>query len=169
MSDHTRNRAVGVAAALFAGILFLACSADEQSIPMEVRLVQDTPAKSATRMTVLVWGGELTYYAHDEVLFTERDLTVARVVEHEGAPAIELVLTDEAREKLASVTQRNLGLRLGIVLDGKLQCATLIDAPIETGTILVTGHMLENKARRYSRALTRGAVDQSNPIVPDAM
>lgn len=169
MRDHTRTRAAGLAAALAAGVLLVACSADEQTVPLEVRIVQDTPAKSLTRMTMTVWGGDLTYYAHPEILLTEADLTVAKPIQVDGAAAIELVLSDEARERLADATRSNVGSRLGIILNGKLQCASVIDAPIETGTVLVTGHMLEPTAKRYSRALTRGAVSQSNPIVPDEM
>lgn len=160
MRDHTRARAAGVVSALIAGALCVGCSADDPSVSLEMRIVQDTAAESLTEMAMIVWGGHETYYAHNQVLLTEEDVKAARVVRQNGAPAMELTLTGEGREKLRHVTRQNVGSRLGIIIDGRLQCASLIDAPIENGTVTVAGYMLERAAMRVSRALT-----QSTPEV----
>jgi preprotein translocase subunit SecD len=140
---------------LVAGVLFVGCSADDKSVSLELRIVEWTPSDDLTEMTMKVWGGQKTYYAHSEVLLTEADVTSAAVVEQNGAPSIELVFDGEAREKLARVTRHYVGHRLGIIIDGELQCAPHIEEPIESGVVIVTGHMLEPTARRFSRSLTR--------------
>jgi preprotein translocase subunit SecD len=125
---------------------------------MEIRIVHGTPADDLTKMTMTVWGGQRTYYARDEVLLSEGDVITAIVVTQDnGSPAIRLTLSKEGQEKLLRVTRNNTGSRLGVIINGRLQCASPIDAAIDTGIVMVTGHMLERGAKRCSRALTRGA------------
>ena len=107
-------------------------------------------------MTMTVWGGQWTYYAHDEVLLTEEDVITAMVVKQDnGATALRLTLSKHAQEKLLRVTRTNVGKKLGVIINGRLQCASRIEAPVDTGIVMVTGHMLEHGAKRCSRALTR--------------
>ncbi|NIO28579.1 MAG: hypothetical protein GTO29_08500 [Candidatus Latescibacteria bacterium] len=157
MRHHTWSRAAGVVAALIAGVLCIGCSADDPNVSLEIRIVQATPADHLTKMTMIVWGGQRTYYAHDEVLLTEEDVATATVVRQvNGAPAIKLFLNREGQEKLLHVTQNNVGSKLGIIIDERLQCVSQIDAPVELGIVMVTGHMLKHGAKRCCRALTRG-------------
>lgn len=158
MRDHTRTRAAGVVALLIAGTMCLGCSADDSNVSLEIRIVQEAPADHLKKMTMIVWGGQKTYYVHDEVLLSEDDVAVATVVKQsDGAPAMRIVLNDNGQQKLLRVTKDNVGYRLGVVIDGRLQCAPPIEEPIENGIVMVTGHMLERAAQRCSRALTRGA------------
>ena len=158
MRDHTRTLAVGVVAAFIAGALCVGCSADDPNVSLEIRIVHDAPAANLTKMTMTVWGGQRTFYARNEALLTEEDVTAATVVTQDnGAPAIRLIFSEAGREKLLHLTQHNVGSRLGVVINGRLQCASPIDAPVRTGMLMVTGHMLERGAKRCSRALTRGA------------
>jgi len=106
-------------------------------------------------MIMSVWGGEKTYYAHREVLLTEADVAAAMVVTDDGAPAIKLVFLGEAQQKLLRVTEQNIGGRLGVIIDDQLQCQQLIEEPIDSGIVMVTGRMLEHGAKQCSRALTR--------------
>ena len=158
MRDHTTTRTVGVVLALVAGVLIIGCSEDDPDISLEIRIVQGIPADHLTRMTMTVWGGQRTYYVHDEVLLTEEDIITAIVVKQDnGAPAVRLTLSPEGQEKLLRVTRKNVGSKLGVIVDGRLQSVSQIDQPVDTGIVMVTGHMLEHGARRYSRALTRDA------------
>jgi preprotein translocase subunit SecD len=160
-------RVAGMIAMLVASVLYTGCSSGEQNVTLEVRLVEETPAENLTAMTMRVWGEQLTYYAHEEVLMDERDVTAAMVITKEdGAPAIKLVFTGEGRNKLRRITERNLGGHLGIVIGGQLQCASPIEAANESGVLIVTGHMLERAARRCSEALTRSAARRSSPGDP---
>ncbi len=146
---------------LFAGMLVLllmapACGrSGDDSVRLEMRMLELEPADSLERMTMLVWGGEWTYYAHREVLLTEADVAKASVIEVKGRPAIELVMNDDARRKLLHLTQDNVGRRLGVVIDGHLLCAPKIEEPNATGVIVVTGQFMEPAAIRCSRALSR--------------
>ena len=158
MRYHIRTRAAGVIAALVAGALCVGCSADDPNVSLEMRIVQETPADHLTKMTMKEWGGQRTFYAHNEVLLTEEDVTGALVVKQDnGAPAMWLALSKEGQEKLLRVTQQNVGNRLGIIINGQLQCASPIYAPVDKGVVMVTGLMLERAAKRCSRALTRDA------------
>ncbi len=167
MRGHTRARTTGVATVLIVAALCAGCSADQPAMSMEVRLMQGTPADSLTEMEMTVWGGHLTYYAHSEVLLTDADLITAKPVTNDGLPAIRLVFTEEARDKLYRITAHNVGGRIGIILNGKLQCADRIDAPVDTGVLMVTGHMLESKAKRYSRALMRAQERRTGLVASD--
>jgi preprotein translocase subunit SecD len=146
---------------LFAGLLVMllaapACSGSgDDSVTLEMRMLELEPADSLERMTMLVWGGEWTYYAHREVLLTEADVAQASVIEVKGRPAIELVMSDDARGKLIQVTRDNIGRRLGIIIDGHLLCAPKIEEPNATGVVVVTGQFMEPAAIRCSRALSR--------------
>lgn len=158
MRNHTWTRTAGVVAALIAGVLCIGCSTDDPNVALEIRIVQSAPANHLTEMPMTVWGGRRTYYAHDEVLLTEEDVITATVVTQDNcAPAIRLTLSREGQEKLLRVTRRNIGKKLGVIINGRLQCTVRIDAPVDTGIVMVTGHMLERGAKQCSRALTRGA------------
>ncbi|MEJ2719570.1 MAG: hypothetical protein P8181_00335 [bacterium] len=158
MRDHTWTQTAGVVAAMIASMLCIGCSADDPSVSLEIRVVQTTPADNLTEMAMTVWGGQMTYYAHGEVLLTEEDVIAARVVTREnGAPAVMLTLGQEGQEKLLRATRNNVGGKLGVIFDGRLQCVLRIDAPIDTGVVMVTGHMLKHGAKRCSRALTHRA------------
>jgi preprotein translocase subunit SecD len=136
----------------------MGCSTNDPAVSLEIRIVQDTPADNLTKMTMSVWNGQRTYYVHNEVLLTEKDVTGANVVKKDnGAPTIWLALSKEGQEKLDRITRRNVGKRLGVVINGRLQCASPIYGPIDRGVVVVTGLMLERSAEKCSRALTRGA------------
>ena len=159
MRDHTWTQTAGVVFALIMGVLCIGCSGDDPNISLEIRIVQGTPADDLTEMNMIVWGGQRTFYARDEVLLTEEDVISAIVVTQDNcAPAMRLTLSKEGQEKLLRVTQNRVGSKLGIIINGQLQCASRIDAPIDTGIVMVTGHMLAHGAKRCSRALTRGPV-----------
>ncbi|MGD8413609.1 MAG: hypothetical protein PVF33_05225 [Candidatus Latescibacterota bacterium] len=158
MRNHTRTRAAGVVAVLAVAALCLGCSTEAPTVSLEIRIVQDTPADNLTKMTMSVWNGEKTYYVQKEVLLTEEDVTGARVVKQDnGAPTIWLALSGKGQEKLDRITRRNVGKRLGVIINGRLQCASPIYGPIDRGVVVVTGLMLERSAEKCSRALTRGA------------
>lgn len=158
MRDHTRTLVAVAVAAVVVGTLCISCSSDEPDVSLEMRIVQEAPDDALTAMTMKEWGEVSTFYAHDEVLLTEEDVTGAIVVKlKNGAPAMELIMVGEGREKLLEVTRRNVGKRLGIIINGQLQSTSLIEAPIRHGVVTVTGHMLEPAAKRCSRALTREA------------
>lgn len=155
MRDRTRTRAAGVVVALIAGALCVGCSAGDPNVSLEIRIVEDTPADHLTEMSMKVWNGQATFYARPEVLLTEKDVTVATVIRQDGAPAMKLVLSREAQERLYHITRHNVGSRLGVIINGQLQCAQPIEAPVDDGMVMVTGYMLERAAKRCSRALTR--------------
>jgi preprotein translocase subunit SecD len=168
MRWNTRYRAAGVMGALIVAALCVGCgSSGDRNVTLELRIVELAPADNLTGMTMTVWNGQKTYYAHKEIVLTEQDVKGAMAVVNSGAPAVQLVFVGEAQEKLRRVTEQNVGRRLGIVINGKLQCAPRIDGPNETGLVMMTGHMLERDAELYSRVLPQGIQDRSNPMLSE--
>lgn len=154
MNGHTRIRTAAFAVLFVAGALCAGCS-NHHSVAVEVRLVENNPADTLIKMTKKVWGGEETFYVHREVLLTEADVREATVVRYKGMPAIELTLDEIARRELQDLTRRNVGRTLGVVIDGRLQSTCVIDAPIDDGVVLVTGHMLQHGAERFCKVIER--------------
>jgi hypothetical protein len=163
MRDRTRIHAAGIVVMLIAAVC-TGCSGGEETVTLQVRLVEEQPAAHLTPMTMTVWGGQETYYVHGDVLLDEGDVAAATVVRRsDGVPAIELELNDRGRLELLRVTRNHLGGHLGVIVGGTLQSVSPIHAVNGGGRLLVTGHMLEGAAKRYSEALTRGAVTASLP------
>jgi preprotein translocase subunit SecD len=136
-------------------LLCVGCTGNDDTVSLELRMVELEPADSLTRLTMAVWGGEWTYWAHPEVLLTEHDVREAHVVEQKGSPAIVIVFADEARNKLREFTRDNIGRRLGVIIDGHLVCTAEIEEPNQNGVVIVTGQFLEPAAIRTSKALSR--------------
>ena len=163
MRDHTRKGAAGMSALLVAALVLAGCGSEQQNVTLEVRLVEEAPSPDLTAMTMRVWGDQRTYYAHDDVLMDETDVSAAMVITRDdGAPAMKLIFAGEGRKKLQRITQENVGKRMGIVIGGQLQCAPVIHEPNTSGIVIVTGHMLERAARKASQALTRNAAKRTN-------
>lgn len=154
MNGHTRIRTAAFAVLFVAGALCAGCDR-YSSVALEVRLVESNPADTLIEMSKKVWGGEETFYVHREVLLTEADVRNAKVIRYNGKPAIELTLDEIARRELQDLTRRNVGGTLGVVINGQLQSTSVIEAPIDDGVVLVTGHMLRHGAERFCKVIER--------------
>src|SRR5262249_13559881 len=71
----------------------------------------------------------------------------------DGSPQIRLVCTSAGAAKLLEVTSRHVGGRLGIVLDGQLQAAPRILAPVDNGVLVVAGSFTASEAAEWARRL----------------
>jgi preprotein translocase subunit SecD len=73
-------------------------------------------------------------------LFGHAAIGDARAGEDEtGRAAVDITLTDAGRMRLAAFTRENVGSTLAITLDGTVLTAPTIVAPIESGTMQVSG------------------------------
>jgi len=75
-----------------------------------------------------------------------------------GEPVVSLQFNPEGAKKFAQITQDNVGKRLAIVLDGKLQSAPLIKEPIPSGEAVITGRFTPEKAGDLALVLRVGAL-----------
>lgn len=149
-----RTVAVAVVATLVLAVVAGGCGRKKQPVTLQVRFLESSPADSLTEMTMTVWGGHRTFYARPHVILDQRDVGGARVSEEQGRPAVELVFVGDAQKKLFDITRSNIGKRLGIVINGHLITAPVIRAPIESGLLVVSGHISERDAEHIADGLS---------------
>ncbi len=130
----------------------LGCSEPNQ-VTLEFRIAEDEPAPGLTELVFEPTGER--FYLHDEVLVDQSDVDSAVAVMQDGRWAVEVVLTSVGTHRFEELTERNMGKRCGIVLNGHLVSAPRIVAPIRVGRAIVTSEFTEEEARRVARGLSR--------------
>lgn len=85
-----------------------------------------------------------------EAVLTGDALTTAKLdfnQSHFNEPYVSLEFNSEGAKKFAKITEENVGKRLAIVLDGKVQSAPVIREPIPSGQAQITGRFTQEEAR----------------------
>jgi preprotein translocase subunit SecD len=136
---------------IFLLLVFFSCS-DHKQVKLEFRIAEDEPASGLTGIPFPPTGEY--FYPHDEVLVDETDVDSAFVIRQEGHPAVELILTSEGTQKFGELTERNVGKRCGMVLNGQLVSAPRIMAPIHVGRAKIVGVFTEKEAQRIAQSLS---------------
>jgi SecD/SecF fusion protein len=75
-----------------------------------------------------------------------------------GQPVVSLEMNPEGAKKFSEITTNNVGKRLAIVLDGKVQSAPNIKEPIPSGEAVISGHFTIEKAQDLALVLRVGAL-----------
>jgi len=75
-----------------------------------------------------------------------------------GEPYVSLALNSKGAEIFYAITQANVGKRLAIVLDGKVQSAPVIREPIPSGQAQISGSFSVQEANDLSIVLRAGAL-----------
>ncbi|MCM8795335.1 MAG: protein translocase subunit SecD [Candidatus Omnitrophica bacterium] len=73
-------------------------------------------------------------------------------------PVVALEFNPEGAKKFAQITANNVGRRLAIVLDGKVQSAPVIKEPIPSGEAVITGRFSMEEAQDLALILRVGAL-----------
>ncbi|MCM8779805.1 MAG: protein translocase subunit SecD, partial [Candidatus Omnitrophica bacterium] len=73
-------------------------------------------------------------------------------------PIVSLTFNPEGAKRFAEITAANVGRRLAIVLDGKVQSAPRIREAIPSGEAVITGHFTPEKAQDLAIVLRVGAL-----------
>ncbi len=73
-------------------------------------------------------------------------------------PVVALKFNAEGAKKFAEITTNNVGKRLAIVLDGKVQSAPRIKEPIPSGEAVITGRFAVEQAQDLALVLRVGAL-----------
>jgi len=80
-------------------------------------------------------------------LLDQSDLKSATVAtDNIGNPVIYINFTDDGTKRLAEVTRQNIGKRLAIVINGKLESAPRINSEISGGSAEITGQFTKEEA-----------------------
>ena len=75
-----------------------------------------------------------------------------------GEPYVSLALNSKGAEQFYAITQGNVGKRLAIVLDGKVQSAPVIREPIPSGQAQISGNFSVQEANDLAIVLRAGAL-----------
>jgi preprotein translocase subunit SecD len=78
-----------------------------------------------------------------------------------GRPEISITFTEEGRKRFADVTRKNIGKRLAILIDGKVQSAPVIRSEIPGGKALITGSFTPEEASSLSRKIHEASASSS--------
>ncbi|OGX34299.1 MAG: hypothetical protein A3I43_04435 [Omnitrophica WOR_2 bacterium RIFCSPLOWO2_02_FULL_50_19] len=73
-------------------------------------------------------------------------------------PTVNIEFNSEGTKKFAKITSENVGRRLAIVLDGKVQSAPVIREAIPSGEAVISGRFTIEQARDLSLVLRTGAL-----------
>ncbi len=141
-----------------------------QTALLEFKLVSEDPEKLKQALAGNVPDGyELKYAEEDnEPLLLEKQavLTGAAILnatihfEQSGfnEPQVGVELNAEGAKKFAKITGENVGRRLAIVLDGKVQSAPVIREAIPSGEAVISGRFTVEQAKDLSLVLRTGAL-----------
>jgi preprotein translocase subunit SecD len=100
--------------------------------------------------------GEALLYMEQNSVLDDRDfLSVRMATDRFGAPALELCLTPEGKEKSQRVATENVGRHLIFLVEGKLAMAPTIDAGAPLECVTVEGHVTSTDADTLSKAIGR--------------
>ncbi|MDP2906096.1 MAG: protein translocase subunit SecD [Candidatus Omnitrophota bacterium] len=137
---------------------------------LEFKLVSKDPEKLKAALSGAVAEGYELKYSQDDnealllekkVLLTGDALTNAMVQFNQssfGEPAVGLKLNAEGAKKFGEITAANVGSRLAIVLDGKVQSAPNIREAIPSGEAVISGRFSIEQAQDLALILRVGAL-----------
>src|SRR2546425_1844240 len=136
----------------------------EDSAPSRDALLQAHGGKVPDNMEVVEGAGETAgqpvyYLVRKEAVITGRDLKNARagVDPQTNGPEIQFTLNPQGAEKFKRETGRNIGRRLAIILDGRVESAPTIQSQIaDNGRI--TGRYTAQEADELAKVLRAGAL-----------
>ncbi len=92
----------------------------------------------------------------------ERSAIASATVERGPAPkpgaqpqsGLRLTMTKEGTTALAALSTKNIGLRLAIVVDGDVVAVPMIEEPITSGIVVVSGNFDPERAKQLAAALS---------------
>lgn len=132
-------------------LALLGCAKQSEQAAIEFRLAETAPGEGLTEM-VCTASGEL-FFVHDEVLMTNAHIDSSSVTTWNNRPVVELIFTEDGREQFARLTEENVHRRMGMLVDGQLVSAPIINAPIPQGKAIIDGNFSEQEARRVAEGI----------------
>lgn len=121
-------------------------AAQKKGSYIEVRFVQQGESEGIT------WAVRETnefLVLEDAVLFTQKDIASAEIVfDDYGNSAVKVTLSDAAAARFASITESNIGRRVGIVVNSELITAPQIRQKISDGSLLIKGSLTKGEAEK---------------------
>jgi len=115
---------------------------DEEGNPIDVSALLEQPQFEPTGLT----GKNLE---SAQVVFPQQGV---------GSPQVQLEFDDEGKALFAEITERNVGRRVAILIDGVIISAPVVQERIGEGTAVITGDFTLDEAKELARNLNAGAL-----------
>lgn len=98
---------------------------------------------------------------------TGQDLNKAEVKfdDQSGEPVVGLIFTPDGQKKFAEITQRNVGQKVGIFLDGAPITVPVVQTPILDGQAIISGGFTTEAAKQLVVSLNAGALPVDLEVV----
>jgi preprotein translocase subunit SecD len=141
----------------------LALKIVEDSASSQESLLQSFQGKVPDSMEVVQGQGETAgqpvfYLVRREAIITGRDLKNARAgIDQNNRPDVQFTLNPAGAEKFKRETGRNVGRRLAIVLDGRVESAPQINSQIGADGV-IQGNFTAQQVDELSKVLRAGAL-----------
>ena len=142
----------------------LAIAADPS--PFELHLVADVQTETTKAYSLPPRNGQTETVLLDSTILL--DHTAVKSVSLGRDPATNLIslgksniqieLTKAAQKKFGDITTKNVGNRLGIVLNGQLVCAPVVRDAIWGGSLTITGNFTEAETAELVKKLNQSIV-----------
>jgi preprotein translocase subunit SecD len=118
-------------------MIIISCSSSGQVEikSLEFRVAETEPADSLEERAMKYTGQ--VFYLHKKSELSEAHIVATKMVDWNDSEAIELKFNDEGTRLLAELTRNNIGKRIGMVLNGELVTAPIVQAEIPNGTALI--------------------------------
>ncbi|NQU40817.1 MAG: M48 family metalloprotease [Lentisphaerae bacterium] len=120
-------------------------------VALEFRLAERESGEGLTE--AVVEGSDQKVWLHDSVEVSNEHVASARVLDQDGKPIIELLLTEEGAQKFEELTRRNKMKVLAILVNGKLLCAPVIREQIYGRKAQISGLFSRDEAERIAAGL----------------
>jgi hypothetical protein len=124
----------------------------QAAVRFEVRLVERNaaPGLKAAKME-----DDGIVYLHDEVIVTNSDIAQAKAIQRPGGSdfMVSVTFTSEGARKMRAATERNIGKRMAILIDGVVVTAPVVRSVLN-GSAVIEGHLTKQEAERIVAGIT---------------
>ncbi|MBV2142894.1 protein translocase subunit SecDF [Falsochrobactrum sp. TDYN1] len=109
------------------------------------------------------------YLLKKQPVFTGADITDAKATlsPDDGEPLITLTLDEKGRSNLAAATGQALGTRFAIVVDNQVVSAPVVNEPLDTSELLISGAFDLPSANNMAVVLRSGALPQAVSVLEE--
>ena len=124
----------------------------QAAVRFEVRLVEKDPAPGL-KAANLEGGG--TVYLHGEVVVTNSDIEQAKAIPRPERSdfIVSITFTPAGAGKMRAATERNIGKRMAILIDGVIACAPVVNSVLNEAAV-IEGHLTKQEAERIVAGIT---------------
>ncbi|MBN1126580.1 MAG: hypothetical protein JXA82_16355 [Sedimentisphaerales bacterium] len=123
----------------------------QAAVRFEIRLVEENPAPGLQEVKV----ADGTFYLHNDVVVTNSDIAQAKVLPQPGGSIfwVSVTFTPAGARKMHSATEKNIGKRMAILIDGEVISAPVVRDVLNESAV-INGNITKEEAERIVKGIT---------------